>query len=56
MSRHCVFCGRVGPRCYVSTGWSHKTCAVNANALMYGTRNGKAVVKNARDREWREIE
>lgn len=24
--RRCVYCGEVGPRCRVSTGWAHKRC------------------------------
>lgn len=25
-SRHCVYCGKVGPRCVVAGGWAHKYC------------------------------
>lgn len=25
-SRHCIRCGKVGPRCRVSGGWSHYYC------------------------------
>lgn len=25
-SRHCVFCGKAGPRTMVAGGWAHKRC------------------------------
>lgn len=25
-SRHCVHCGKVGPRIHLGLGWSHKYC------------------------------
>jgi hypothetical protein len=25
-SRHCVYCGKVGPRTQVVGGWAHKRC------------------------------
>ena len=25
-SRHCVYCGKVGPRCIVAGGYAHKYC------------------------------
>lgn len=26
VSRHCVYCGKVGPRTMVPGGWAHKRC------------------------------
>jgi hypothetical protein len=26
VSRHCVYCGRVGPRCIVAGGYAHERC------------------------------
>jgi hypothetical protein len=26
VSRHCVWCGKVGPRTYTVIGWAHKRC------------------------------
>jgi hypothetical protein len=26
VSRHCVYCGKVGPRSIVAGGWAHKRC------------------------------
>lgn len=25
-SRHCIYCGKVGPRTIVAGGWAHKRC------------------------------
>jgi hypothetical protein len=25
-SRHCIYCGKVGPRCIVAGGYAHKYC------------------------------
>lgn len=40
VSRHCVYCGKVGPRVIVVAGWAHRRCVPVATKQ---TRRPKAM-------------
>jgi hypothetical protein len=39
MSRTCVYCGKVGPRCVVAFGYAHKYCMSPDERAAYNRQN-----------------
>ena len=53
-SRHCIYCGKVGPRCIVAGGYAHKYCIPNERVVKDIRPDGSVKYMTKKEEaEWR---